>query len=397
MMTRVGRLLFEASMLALLVGFALPAPPAHAYPMYDDGNGNGCVQCHNGFLGGNGPLHTQHRTRFNVTTCNLCHPNGGGSTPVLTYWSGTGGGRGCAGCHGQDYGETSPNSNAPKSTSYGLRLFHVSRGVTACGTSGCHQPGALGAPNPFPPVFGENVAPVYYAPAYSSLTDPCASLEEDLPFDNDTVGLDNDGNGLVDFPADPNCGPPTTTTTSTTLPFLCGAAPASGCISPGKGSLLVNEKAPGKEKLKVSLTKIPTTVTTSQFGNPASGSTKYKVCIYGSTNALKGQFIVDRAGATCGTGPCWSAVSTKGYKYNDKAGTADGITKMTPVAGIPGKGKVVVNGKNDTAHLPLGIAAQLQNETSATVQVLTSDASCFGAFLNLVKKADGTIFSAGGP
>ena len=46
---------------------------------------------------------------------------------------------------------------------------------------------------------------------------------------------------------------------------------------------------------------------------------------------------------------------------------------------------------------PSGIAAALQNQTSATVQVLSSNASCFGVALTEVKKADGVTFSATGP
>ncbi|MFN8642920.1 MAG: hypothetical protein U0802_15175 [Candidatus Binatia bacterium] len=129
-----GRIALATAMAALAA--LLWAPGARAYPMYDDGSPAhvGCVQCHNGFQSGNGPLHQRHRIEFGVTTCNLCHPSGGGTTPVRTYWSGPGGGYGCAGCHGQDYGETSPNSMQPKSTAYGLRLYHVAQGVTACGT-----------------------------------------------------------------------------------------------------------------------------------------------------------------------------------------------------------------------------------------------------------------------
>lgn len=394
---------FRTTLTAGLLSTVLWAAGALGYPSYDDGLGNGCVSCHTGFLGGNGALHTQHRNNFAVATCNLCHPSGGGSTPVLTYWSGTGGGFGCAGCHGQNYGETSPNSGQPKATAYGLRQFHVNQGITACGTGGCHAPGNLGHPNPFPTLFGENVPPPYYAPAFSNLTDPCSSTQEDLPFDvGDTVGLDNDGDGAADYPADSDCSAPTTTststsTTTTTLPFLCGAAPAGGCVAPGKGVLLVNEKVAGKEKLKVALTKIPTAVTPGQFGDPVGGTTTFKVCIYNAADQLKGEYTVARAGQTCGDKPCWSLASDKGYKYNDKIGTADGVVKITPLGGVAGKGKVVVNGKNVSGSLPLGIAALLQNEPSATVQVLTSDADCFGVGLTLVKKADGTIFSAGGP
>jgi hypothetical protein len=382
---------------ATLFCATLSTSSAFAYPSYDNGAGVGCVSCHNGFQGGNGPLHFQHRTRFGVTTCNLCHPNGGGTTPVNTYWSGPGGGYGCAGCHGQDYGETSPNSGQPKATSYGLRQFHVAQGITTCGTTGCHKPGTQGHSNPFPPLLSENVPPPYFSPAFSSLTNPCDSSQEDLPFDADSVGLDNDGDGFADWPADSDCPQPPTPTPTPMLGVACGTAPAVLCVAPEKGSLLVNEKKPGKEKIKVSLTKLQASVTQSQFGNPISGTTAYAVCIYDAANQLAGEYTVDRAGDTCDGKPCWAAISDKGYKYSDKGTTADGILKMKLSGGDAGKGKIKVLGKNSSSNLPLGVAALLQNQTSATVQVLTSDASCFGVGLSEVKKADGTVFSAKGP
>jgi hypothetical protein len=374
------------------------APSADAYPSYDDGFGVGCVSCHNGFQGGNGPLHLQHRTNFGVTTCNLCHPSGGGTTPVLTYHSGPSGGFGCAGCHGVDYGETSPNSGQPKATAYGLRQFHINQGVMVCSTAGgCHVPGSLGHPNPFPAIKPEHVPPPYYNAAYSNLTDPCASVQEDLPFDVDSVGLDNDGDGFADYPADSDCSAPATPT-PTPLGIACGTAPAMGCIAPEKGSLSVDEKKPGKEKLKVKLTKLQSTVMQSQFGDPVSGTTEYAICIYDSANQLKGSYIVARAGDTCSGAPCWLAISDKGYKYGDKsAAAADGIIKMKLSGGDAGKGKIKVLGKNTTGQLPLGVAAQLQNQTSAKVQIVTSDAACFEVGLTQVKKADGTVFKAAAP
>jgi hypothetical protein len=398
--TPLKGLALQAGGAVALLCVTLWPPNAHASPSYDDGMGNGCVACHTGFVGGSGPLHLQHRNNFGVTSCNLCHPSGGGTTPVLTYSSGTGGGLGCAGCHGQDYGETSPNSGQPKATAYGLRQFHVNQGITACGTGSCHQPGALGHPNPFPPLFGENVAPPYYVPAFSTLTDPCSSTQEDLAFDMDSVGLDNDGDGAADYPADSDCPAPPTATPSPsptpTVPFNCGAAPAGGCIAAGKGSLLVNEKAAGKEKLKVALKNLQPAVAPSQFGDPVAGSTAYKVCVYDGANQLSGEYTVAQAGAMCGGEPCWSAVG-KGYKYRDKSTAADGIKKINLFGGDPGKGKVLVGGKNDASTMPTGIAAALQNATSATVQILASDASCFGVSLTEVKKADGALFKAAGP
>ena len=391
-----------------LIGIATWAPAVLAYPMYDNGSGVGCVSCHNGFQSGTGTLHTRHRVDFGITTCNACHPAGGGTTPVRTYWSGPGGGLGCAGCHGQDYGETSPNSGQPKATAYGLRLFHVAQGVTNCSTSGCHQPGTQGHSDPFPVPYGEDVVPPYFDPLISNLTDPCSSEQEDLTTDGDALGLDNDGDGVADWPADSDCPQPPDTPTPTptftpivntptpTLGVSCGTAPAV-CIAPDKGSLLVDEKKPGKEKLKVTLGKLQAAVTQSQFGDPVGGATQYKVCVYDSANVLRGDYTVVRAGATCGDAPCFSAIADTGYKYKDKSAGADGITTMKLAGGAAGKGKVKIKGRNSGGQLPLGVAALLQNQTSATVQVVTSDASCFGIGLTQIKKADGLVFKASGP
>lgn len=394
-----------------VVALALGMGPsdAHAYRWYDrfGDQTQGCVTCHPGFLGGNGALHAQHRSLLGTPTeqlarCNVCHPNGGGTTPVLTYTSGpigplTSGGFGCSGCHGQLYGETSPNSLLPKATSYGLREVHVAAGVTSCGTGGCHAPGSNGSPDPFPALYPESFAPPYYAAEFSVLRNPCSADEEDMPVDADALGLDNDGDGLRDYPDDPDCAAPTTTTSTTLPPFNCAPAPTVGCVAPSKGVLLVNEKAAGKEKLKVVFTKLQSAVTPSQFGDPVNGTTAYNVCVYDAANQLRGEYTVDRAGDICGNGkPCWAAVPNKGYKYADKATAADGILKMSVSGGAALKGKVIVGGKN-LGTLPTGVAAALAGQPSATVQVLASDGICVGMTLGTVKKADGLIFSAVGP
>jgi hypothetical protein len=384
------------------------ASNAHAYPEYNDGLGNGCVHCHPDFSGG--PqyiLHFVHTNKFKITQCNFCHENGGGSLPVKTYFSGPGGGYGCAGCHGRVYGETSPNSGQPKATAYGLRAYHAAHGVTEC--ADCHYEGnpAVGAPNSFPPILGENVAPPYYGASGTALRNPCDSHQEDTSFDADNLGLDNDGDGLRDYPADPDCPTTTTTTTSTTtttttLPVGCGPAPA-GCITPEKGVFLVSEKKAGKEKLKLAMKKLQSALVQSDFGDPIAGSTSYAVCVYDDVDQLIGEMSVARAGDNCGSPPkpCWKTVSTKGYKYSDKLTKADGILKMIMSGGDAGKGRIVIIGKNKASSglnfLPTGIAPLLENNTQATVQVLTSDADCFGVTVTQVKKADGAIFKAVGP
>jgi len=222
-----------------MAALAVWAPRAGAYPSYDDGAGNGCVQCHNnssedgGFTGGNaGNLHVLHLTKFAITSCALCHSSSaGGSKPVLTYYSGDG--YGCSGCHGRDQGETSIHSGKPKSTAYGLRLVHAAAGITVCAT--CHFPGSsiTGDPSPAPAVLPETVQPPYYLLLNNNLTDPCSSAQES--FDN-TVGLDNDGNGTRDA-ADPACAARVTTPTAkpiATATPTAGKAKKSVKVHPGE-------------------------------------------------------------------------------------------------------------------------------------------------------------------
>jgi hypothetical protein len=398
------------STITLRVGYAIVllcatlwASHAQAYPSYDDDPGptigTGCVNCHGGFTGGPGnALHNNHVNTLMITSCNLCHPAGAGTRPVLTTDSGydsvvTNGGLGCAGCHGNNYGETNLGGE-PKASGYGLRQHHANNGVVLC--AGCHGTTTI---------LPESTPPPYYTMMVSRLTNPCDSTQEDMPFDLDSVGLDNDGDGLVDA-ADPDCAAVTTTTTTTstttTLPIAtCAGSPAGGCLTPDKGQLFVNEKSAGNENLKVKMSNLTSATTQGSFGDPVGGSTSWAICIYDQGGGLVGEMQVDRAGDTCDTKPCWKVVSTKGYKYGDKLAAADGITKLQGTGGDAGKGKVQAKGQNKASNgqtaLPTGIAAALQSSAQATVQIVTSDAACFSATVSDVKSADGLQFKANTP
>ena len=180
----------------------------------------------------------------------------------------------------------------------------------------------------------------------------------------------------------------------------CAAAPVAGCVGPEKGILLVKEKTPGSERLKVVLNRLTPAVAQSQFGDPLAGRTGYKVCIYDQNDVLVGEMVVDRVQDDCGTPPepCWKALSNRGYRYNDNETAADGVQRIITEGGDAGRGKVIVSGKNNPSKgqisLPTGISAALLNNTQATVQVVTSDADCFGVTTDEVKKADGSLFKA---
>jgi hypothetical protein len=227
----------------LLVGLALVigVVRVEAYEVYDDGTGTyGCVTCHPRFFDDPnsptpfGSLHVAHLTKFGINStlkCGQCHMNpAGGDTPVYTFTSAEG--FGCAGCHGQNYGETVPtglglpNEGAPKASAYGLRkalddLFAVIHPSDPAPCGSCHFPGSpvTGDPSPAPALFPETVLPPYYGhPELNNLSDPCDSSQEN--WDNSTTShLDNDGNGAANYEADSACQAfvPTTTTTTTVV------------------------------------------------------------------------------------------------------------------------------------------------------------------------------------
>jgi hypothetical protein len=146
------------------------------------------------------------------------------------------------------------------------------------------------------------------------------------------------------------------------------------------------------------LKKLTTANVQGSFGNPVGGTTSYAICVYDQGATLRAQMQVNRPGQLCGTKACWSAISTTGYTYVQGHVRRWDFAKITGKGGAPNKGQSQAKGqstatKGQTA-LPTGVAAALKNNTQATVQILTSDASCFGATFTRVTKADGLQFKA---
>jgi hypothetical protein len=221
--------------LLVILVFATPSSPGHAYPRFGGSTGTGgCSTCHNWtknpYTSPKGytlkvSLHDLHRgSAYMNTTCDLCHSSGGYKNPYLNSSAGTKSntGYGCAGCHGRIY------SSKPRGP--GLRAHHKKKGVTICGS--CHTS------DPTPRA--ENVKPPYYGTSDTQVAAPCnddASTSEDWTGDN--KGLDNDGDGLVDK-ADPDCSGCTKTTCAAqgkncgSIPDGCGKTLACGTCSAPK-------------------------------------------------------------------------------------------------------------------------------------------------------------------
>lgn len=169
------------------------------------------------------------------------------------------------------------------------------------------------------------------------------------------------------------------------------------CVAPADALVTIEEETPGRERLKVVLRKLVPPVAQPAFGDPAEGSTRYDLCLYDDALRLVGAFAVDRAGAVCGTRPCWRAVGTRGYRYTDRAATAAGVRSIVAMGGSAGRGRIVVRARNDARRgqlaMPTGIAGALQSTRAVTVQTVTSDGDCFGATLTDIR-ASGASFGA---
>lgn len=179
---------------------------------------------------------------------------------------------------------------------------------------------------------------------------------------------------------------------------LCPPDPLADCVVATKGRLMVDESRIRGEKLEVCLKKLTETVSQASFGDPVTGSTRYDVCVYDAANALVGGLSVDRAQEDCGSKPCWREIAGKGFRYHDSHATAHGVRRITVKSGGAANGKVLVKARNrrsaGQSSLPTGIAAALQGDSEATVQVVTSDAACFELTSTHVKRADGEVFRA---
>ena len=160
----------------------------------------------------------------------------------------------------------------------------------------------------------------------------------------------------------------------------CDATPRTGCKTPvffGRSGLRVVDKTPDTKDLVVWKWRKGEDTAFGELGDPVS-SDGYALCLYDGTTSL----ILESqapAGGLCAGVPCWkitgSILNPKGYKYNDRNRTPDGLTKIIINAGAESKAKITVKGKGEnvrgatvldpmpTPPLTLPVTAQVQSST----------------------------------
>lgn len=181
-------------------------------------------------------------------------------------------------------------------------------------------------------------------------------------------------------------------------------APATSCTEWKRGSLFIRETSPGNERLVAKMYR-GGTLEQEDFGAPLDpAGSAYTLCIFADADALAGRIEVDRAGATCGTVPCWTPIGAappagKGYLYQDPGALADGVRSVKLKGGPAGKSRSFIRASNDASHgqtnLPTGIAGALASASSATMQLFVSDVpGCFSLTLDQIEVQRPAIFKA---
>jgi hypothetical protein len=133
---------------------------------------------------------------------------------------------------------------------------------------------------------------------------------------------------------------------------------------------------------------------TGTFGDPRTTET-YTLCVFDGVDGPGAAHVYRSdipAGGTCGTKPCWRPIGSPsapiGFKYLDKAGTADGMVKIK-LKSLGGPAKILLRGKGEqlpdlTTPLTMPVAVQLQ----------TSTGECWGSIFSAELRNDGTNFKA---
>lgn len=155
------------------------------------------------------------------------------------------------------------------------------------------------------------------------------------------------------------------------------ATPLSGCRTAAKSVLLIKDSGnDAKDKLIWKFSKGEAT-SQAEFGSPRT-TTDYALCIYAGPDE---EYVM---GITVPShGSHWKALGSKGFKYKDKGGTADGVQGLLVKGSQSDKSRAIVKAKDQSmpdaalGDLPAPLVAQL----------LTSDTSvCWEAAFSTIRK-----------
>ena len=154
----------------------------------------------------------------------------------------------------------------------------------------------------------------------------------------------------------------------------CSANPIS-CTDPGGAIFKVKKRVGDPSSTKVLWKWLHGTIGGSvDFGDPLA-TTGYTMCVYDGASLVESHVIAP--GGDCTGQPCWKATGTKGFKYKNKSGNDEGVTKVLLKSGT-GKAKIIVQGKGASVAIPASDPIYTQ-APSLTVQLVASTGTCWQA------------------
>jgi hypothetical protein len=108
---------------------------------------------------------------------------------------------------------------------------------------------------------------------------------------------------------------------------------------------------------------------------------------------------IERVELVCDKMVGWPNLGPRGFLYKDPEASADGVIQARLVAGPDGKTAILLKAANNSRKsqldLPTGISLGLSNSTSATIQLVGSEApACFSLTLGNVKRQGDAMFKA---
>ncbi|HZR81438.1 MAG TPA: hypothetical protein VFD92_10120 [Candidatus Binatia bacterium] len=205
-----------------------------------------------------------------------------------------------------------------------------------------------------------------------------------------------DGAGTCDHPPQPANTPCTPDGTLCTTDFCDSGGscrhqaivdgPCRQPFTSGKATILIKNEADPKKDLIDWKWVNGSATDLAAFGDPVT-ATDYELCIFDAAlhNGTKVFYGPIPHAGTCAGKPCWKAKGkpprVKGYKYNDKNLTQQGIQIVDLTAGADKKAKVTAKGKGANLDLP-----PLPLSGDVVVQLRSSTGECWGARYSTPKK-----------
>lgn len=151
-----------------------------------------------------------------------------------------------------------------------------------------------------------------------------------------------------------------TATATATLAAGCPHIPSENCFQARKSTVAFSQHLnPGKRKLVWKWAKGAQAQTRAEFGDPVSGDTQFKLCVYDETSTIPElkMGVVVEAGQACGDKPCWKALGSRGWSYKNRNGNAGGVHKLSLAGGNDGKPVVQLKAAGFFLPLPIPLSS----------------------------------------